>query len=145
MPVPIFPVCSEPSALYNFKVPFSTVNPFVKIEKVDITVTEHNVTELFSGFDVVLECFDNRNTKAIITAQILKKLPDTFLIGASGVAGIFSHELFKTKKLGKNCIIIGDFENEATEGVGLMATRATIAANIQANIAIRHILGEDNG
>ena len=120
------------------------VNPFIKIEKADILVTNRNICEIFSGFDVILECFDNKNTKAMFTGEVLKKLPNSFLIGASGVAGVFSHKLFQTKPLGKSCVIIGDFENEAAEGMGLMATRAAIAANIQANIAVRHILGEGN-
>ena len=120
------------------------LNPLTKIEKADIIVTESNISEIFSDFDVILECFDNKDTKAMFVANVLKKLPKSFLVAASGVAGIFSHKLIKTKTLGKSCVIIGDFENEAAQGMGLMATRAAIAANIQANIAVRHILGESD-
>ncbi len=118
------------------------INPAVMVETADIKITEENAAEIFAGFGVILECFDESETKAMFAAEILKRLPEAFLIGASGVAGVFSHELFKTRRLGKNCVIVGDFTNEAAPGSGLMASRAAIAANIQANIAIRHILGE---
>lgn len=120
------------------------INPFIQIETADIKITEENAAKVFTGFDVILECFDESETKAMFVAEIIKKLPYIFLIGASGVAGVFSHELFKIRRLGKNCVIVGDFINGAAPKLGLMASRAAIAANIQANIAVRHILGESD-
>jgi sulfur carrier protein ThiS adenylyltransferase len=38
--------------------------------------------------------------------------------------------------------IVGDFVNEAKPGQGLMAPRVAVAANIQANLAVRYILGD---
>jgi len=45
-------------------------------------------------------------------------------------------------KAGKNVHIVGDFTSEAAVGRGLMATRVVIAAGIQANLAVRLVLGE---
>ncbi len=120
------------------------VNPFVNVELSYNFIEKDNIKEIFNGFDVILECFDNRDTKAMFVSEVIKTFPNSFLVAVSGIAGIYSHTLFTMKKLGKSCIILGDFTNEATFGEGLMATRAAIAANIQANIAVRHILGESN-
>lgn len=120
------------------------VNPFVNIETCDIFINEDNIKDNFNGFDVILECFDNEKSKAMFVTSVIKYFPQSYLIAVSGIAGIYPHTLFTTKKLGKSCIILGDFENEAKKGLGLMASRASIAANIQANIAIRYIVGEDN-
>ena len=55
-------------------------------------------------------------------------------------AGYYNTDKFTKKSLGSNCIIIGDFENEAGFNQGLYAPRVTAAANIQANETIRYLL-----
>ena len=66
--------------------------------------------------------------------------PDALIIGASGVAGLGSYESFRVVKAGKNVKLVGDFVAAAQIGRGLMSTRVTIAAGIQANLAVRHVL-----
>lgn len=114
-----------------------------EIETQNLLVTRDNASAIFEGLDAVAEAFDNAETKAMFTEVITKKLPETFLICASGVAGLYPTELFKMKKLGRRCIIIGDFINEARKGVGLMAPRVSAAAGIQSNIVIRFLTGEE--
>ncbi len=120
------------------------INPYTNIELSNIYVTKDNIKETFTGYDVILECFDKNDTKAMFVENIIKYFPNSYLIAVSGIAGIYPHDIFTTKKLGKNCIILGDFTNEAKKGVGLMASRAAIAANIQSNMAIRYLIGEEN-
>lgn len=118
------------------------INPYVEVETADIFIDADNIYEIFKRYDVIIEAFDVAKTKAMFITKCATLFPDSYIIGASGVAGLFSTDIFKAINIGKNCTIIGDFENEAKEGVGLMATRVSVAANIQANLAVRHILGE---
>lgn len=118
------------------------INPYLEIEAVDRYVEDQNIAKIFNGYNVIIEGFDLAENKALFISAVLTRLPDSFIIGASGIAGYCSASSFTSKRIGKMCVIIGDFEREATLGEGLMASRVSIAGNIQANIAIRYLLGE---
>ncbi len=118
----------------------SNINPYVNISISNVYLDENNIIDELKGFDVILECFDNVKSKMLLIEKCIKELPESYIIGASGVAGYESTQLFKIKKLGSNCIIVGDFENEAVFNKGLMAPRVSAAANIQANEAVKYLL-----
>jgi sulfur carrier protein ThiS adenylyltransferase len=68
--------------------------------------------------------------------------PDSLIIGASGLAGYSDTSTIEIKFFAKNIAVVGDFVNEARPGQGLMAPRVAVAANTQANLAVRYILGD---
>ena len=103
-------------------------------------LNSHNIINEVSGFDVILECFDNAETKVMLMETCIHELPSSFIIGASGVAGYFDTDIIKIKKLGANALIVGDFENEAGENTPLMAPRVAVAAAIQANETLKYLL-----
>lgn len=114
-----------------------------EIQTQNIFVTEENIGKIFSGFDAVIEAFDKPETKTMFVEKMSELFPGTFVVAASGIAGIYSTELFQLKKIGKKCIIVGDFVHAAQKGRGLMAARVATAANIQANLVIRYLMGEE--
>jgi sulfur carrier protein ThiS adenylyltransferase len=118
------------------------VNPYIEYEIVDTFIDESNVGDLFHGCDVIIEAFDNAQSKAMLIMKASGFYPESLIVGASGVAGLGCFEKFRIVKAGKNVKLIGDFVSEAKVGQGLMATRVGIAANIQANIAVRHVLSD---
>jgi sulfur carrier protein ThiS adenylyltransferase len=118
------------------------ISPYIHYEAINIYVDKNNVEKLFSDVDVIIEAFDKAENKAMLISTASMLFEDKCIIGASGVAGLYDTTLFKIKKLGKKIYIVGDFENEAKPGQGLMATRVAVAANIQANLAVNYILGE---
>lgn len=118
------------------------VNPYIKYEVMDLYINETNIKGLFDGCDVILEAFDGAETKAMFITEASRAYPDALIVGASGVAGLGTHESFRTIKAGRNVMLVGDFETEAKIGRGLMATRVAIAAGIQANAAVRHVLAD---
>ena len=118
------------------------VNPYVKYDVRDLFITQKNIHGLFDGCDVIIEAFDKAETKATFITETSRAYPNALVVGASGLAGLGSHESFKVVKAGKNALIVGDFVAEARIGRGLMATRVSIAAGIQANIAVRHVLSD---
>ena len=118
-------------------------NPFVKIHKQDVFLDESNIINIFSDVDIIVEAFDNPVSKALLVNVVLSKMKDKKIVAASGMAGYFSSNTIVTKKIKENFYLVGDGENEAKPGCGLMAPRVAIAANHQANAVLRIIMGEE--
>ncbi|MGC8768946.1 sulfur carrier protein ThiS adenylyltransferase ThiF [Calditerrivibrio sp.] len=118
------------------------INPYINYEPVDAYIDENNMFDLLSGFDVVLEAFDKAEEKAKLTRFMLKNMTDCFYIAASGVAGYSDTEKIKILKIKEKFFLVGDQESEAKPGMGLMAPRVAVAANTQANLAVRILLGD---
>jgi len=116
------------------------INPYITYDMRDLFVTKDNIRGLFDGYDVIIEAFDGAETKAMFVMESARMYPEALVVGASGVAGLASHDKFRLVSVGKNVRLVGDFETEAKVGRGLMSTRVTIAAGIQANVAVRHML-----
>lgn len=119
------------------------INPYVEIETIDIYLEKENIMSCFKDAQIVVEAFDNPNCKAELTNTILTESTDKFLVAASGMAGYFSNNTIQTKKITKRFYLVGDDTSEAKLGCGLMAPRVSIAANHQANMVLRLILGEE--
>ncbi|MHB8127185.1 MAG: sulfur carrier protein ThiS adenylyltransferase ThiF [Desulfitobacteriaceae bacterium] len=117
------------------------INPFIKVMIKTVRVEESNVVELFTGYDVICEAFDNPEAKAMLVNTMLELLPDVKIVAASGMAGYTSSNLIKTERKMKNLYICGDFENGAGVGNGLMAPRVQICAGHQTNMVLRLLLG----
>lgn len=118
------------------------VNPYLDYDVRDMYITADDVAGLFDGCDVVIEAFDRAENKAMLINSISQIYKDTHIIGASGVAGLGCFTQFRVVRAGRNVHIVGDFVSEAKEGRGLMATRVAVAAGIQANLAVRLVLGD---
>lgn len=116
------------------------INPYINIVLKDIYLDENNIIDEVQGFQVILECFDNVKSKLMLIEKCSALLPETFIIGASGVAGYFDTDIIKIKKLGSNALVVGDFENEAGENTPLMAPRVAAVAAIQANETLKYLL-----
>lgn len=118
----------------------SKINPYINIELSNIFLNKDNIIDETSGFNVILECFDSAESKIMLIENCVNNMAESYIISASGVAGYYDTEIFKRKKLGNNCVVIGDFENESGINKGLYAPRVAAAANIQANEALRYLL-----
>ncbi|MCY6484185.1 sulfur carrier protein ThiS adenylyltransferase ThiF [Clostridium aestuarii] len=122
----------------------SEINPFVEVEIKNEYITQENALSIFEGVDIIVEAFDNPQAKAALVNVILSNKRDKIVVAASGMAGYFSNNTIKTKKVNENFYLIGDETNEAKQGCGLMAPRVAIAANHQANTVLRLIMKEKN-
>jgi sulfur carrier protein ThiS adenylyltransferase len=117
------------------------INPFIKVESRTVRVEEKNVSELFAGYEVVCEAFDDPKAKAMLVNTLLEQLPGVKIVAASGMAGYTSSNQIKTARKMQNLYICGDFENGAKVGNGLMAPRVQVCAGHQANMVLRLLLG----
>ena len=118
------------------------INPFLNIGAYSVRLNKTNITEIFRNVDVMIEAFDTKDAKAMLSNTFAAHYPDKPLILASGVAGYGPSNDITTRKIGKNIWVVGDLKSEAKIGNGLMSPRVGIAANHQANLALRLILGE---
>ena len=115
------------------------INPYVRVETCDIKVTAENAAEIFSGYPVVLEAFDDPACKAELIETLLAA-GETKIVAASGMAGLGSANDIVTRRRMKNLYICGDLTSAAGEGFGLMAPRVAVCAGHQANMAVRLLL-----
>ncbi|MDR3012151.1 MAG: sulfur carrier protein ThiS adenylyltransferase ThiF [Chitinispirillales bacterium] len=117
------------------------INPYINIKTVDAYITEDNASDIFDGYDIVCEAFDNPESKTVLVSTLLSKLPNVKIVAASGLAGFGSSNDIKTRAALSRLYICGDETSAAETGRGLMSPRVMICAGHQANMVLRLILG----
>lgn len=120
------------------------INPFVRVIARNVKITEENCLEIFKDDFIVCEAFDNPLEKAMLVNKLLSERNDVYVVSASGMAGYFSSNSIKTRKISERFYLCGDMENEAKQGMGLMAPRVSVCAGHQSNMALKIILGDFN-
>ncbi len=118
------------------------INPYVKVIVHNEKITEENCLRIFKDDFIICEAFDNPESKAMLVNKLLEKRKDVYIIASSGMAGYFSSNSIKTKKITDRFYVCGDMENSAKQGMGLMAPRVSVCAGHQSNMALRIILSE---
>jgi sulfur carrier protein ThiS adenylyltransferase len=121
----------------------SKITPMLSIQCYNERLEQENVERIFRDADVVVEAFDRAEEKAMLINTISQKMPDKYVVAASGVAGFGDNNEIKTVQFSPKIFIIGDQKTAAQPGVGLMAPRVGIAAHHQANTVLRILLGEE--
>lgn len=118
------------------------INPFINIFAHKVLLTPDNIPGIFANCHVIIEAFDRADMKTMLIHTVLEKLPDAYIIAASGLAGYGPNNDIITRSISKKLFVVGDLASEAKPGCGLMAPRVGIAAHHQANQAVRILLGE---
>jgi len=119
------------------------INPYVKIETFLEKLDRNNMERIFKEAEVVVEAFDRAEEKAMLINAVSEKMPDKYIVAASGVAGYGDNNEIKTVGFSSKIFIVGDQKTAAQPGIGLMAPRVGIAAHHQANTVLRILLGEE--
>lgn len=117
------------------------IAPYTELESHAVKITESNVPKLLKDADIICEAFDNAEYKAILTNAVLEKLPDKYLVAASGMAGIGSANDIKTRKVSKRFYLCGDEISDINSGIALVPSRVMLCAAHQAHTVLR-ILAE---
>ncbi|MFA7257211.1 MAG: sulfur carrier protein ThiS adenylyltransferase ThiF [Kiritimatiellales bacterium] len=117
------------------------INPYVEVESHAVKLVPDNLFPMFGKVNVMIEAFDRADQKSMLLQAFTAQKPDVPFIGASGMAGFGPEETIDVKKMGRNIYIVGDLETGARPGCGLMAPRVGIVASMQANLALRLIVG----
>jgi sulfur carrier protein ThiS adenylyltransferase len=121
----------------------SKINPYVKVRPYSEKLDRNNVERIFKEAAVVIEAFDRAEEKAMLINVISEKMPEKYIVAASGVAGYGDNNEIRTVRFSSKIFIVGDQKTAAQPGVGLMAPRVGIVAHHQANTVLRILLGEE--
>ena len=123
---------------YNLK----EINPYLETEIHTVCVDENNAKELLKDCDIICEAFDNPECKAMLTNLVLEKMPDKYIVAASGMAGLKSSNAIHTRKVSKRFYLCGDEVSDVKDGIGLVSSRVMLCAAHQAHTVLRIIANE---
>ena len=114
------------------------INPDINIKVNNIKLTPENCDEVISEKpDIILECFDRAESKAMLVAYCLKNRPEVPTITVSGLAGDGPLDTIKVSKGPEKLQIIGDGVTEVSPQTGTLSSRVMYAVSIQAHLAIK--------
>ncbi len=116
------------------------INPFIELEAVNIKVTEQNAVEIFGSYNIVCECFDKAENKAMLINTLLSGTDNVTVVSGSGMAGYGKSNLIKTEKPMDRLYICGDKVSGIEQGLSLMAPRVGICAMHEANKVLELLL-----
>lgn len=138
--------CSQTgmSKTQALKANLSEINPYISLETHTVRVTEDNAEELLKDCDIICEAFDNAEAKAMLTNLVLEKMPEKYLVAASGMAGFDSGNSIQTKKITNKFYLCGDGVSDVNSGIGLVSSRVMICAAHQAHTILRILGGYQN-
>lgn len=111
----------------------SQINPYIELETKTVKITEGNAELLLRNADIICESFDDAKAKAMLTDLVLERLPEKYLIAASGMAGFKDANTIQTKKITKHFYLCGDMVSDVADGIGLVSSRVMICAAHQAH------------
>lgn len=119
----------------------SEISPFTEIETFTEKITKDNIMSVCDG-DIICECFDNPESKALLVNEVSEKYPDKYIVCASGMAGLHTANTIKTKRLGKRIYVCGDGQSDVFQDTTLFSSRVMVCAAHQANTVLRIIAGK---
>ena len=118
------------------------INPYLETKIHTICLDESNAKDVLADADIICEAFDNAEAKANIVNFVLSEMPDKYIVAASGMAGLDSANLIKTRKVSKRFYLCGDEVSDIKDGIGLVSTRVMLCAAHQAHTGLRIIAEE---
>lgn len=113
------------------------IAPYTELETHTVKIDESNALELLKDADIICEAFDNAQCKAMLTNIVLEKMPQKYLVAASGMAGLGSPNTIKTRKITGKFYLCGDGVSDVNDDIGLVSSRVMLCASHQAHTIIR--------
>ena len=115
----------------------SEIAPYATIETYSVRITEINAEEILGKADVICEAFDNAECKAMLVNLVLEKMPEKYLVAASGMAGFGSANTVQTRRISKRFYLCGDGTSDVQSEGSLVASRVMLCAAHQAHTVLR--------
>ncbi len=119
----------------------SEIAPYCEVVIDSVRLNDENLS-LIIDCDIVCECFDNAECKAMLVNGVSERYPEKFIVAASGMSGLHTGNTIQTKKLGKWLYICGDGMSDVSDDGTLFAPRVMLCAAHQANTVLRIIAGK---
>jgi sulfur carrier protein ThiS adenylyltransferase len=125
------------------KINLERINPDINVEILNFHLTKENcATVIPQNTDLILECFDSAESKAMLASFALKLRPEIPIITVSGLAGAGPIETIQTVQGPGKMVIIGDGTTEATPENGTLSSRVMYVSSIQTHLAIEILTGQ---
>lgn len=118
------------------------ISPYVTLSTYRQRIDEENACQLLCEADIVCEAFDDANEKAMLVNCVLEKMPEKYIVAASGMAGLSSPNSIKTRKITKRFYLCGDEISDVSDGIGLVSSRVMLCAAHQAHTVLRILADE---
>ena len=116
------------------------IRPEINLEAHQLQLDRANVSSLFAEAELLIEAFDQAESKQWLIEAWCAAFPDRPVIAASGLGGFGNTSALQVRSSGK-IYFCGDGESDMS--LGLCSARVAIVANMQANQAIE-LLMRDN-
>ena len=113
------------------------IAPYVTIETHSVRIAENNAEELLEKADIICEAFDDANCKAMLVNIVTERMPEKYLVAASGMAGMGSANTIQTRRISKRFYLCGDGTSDVSEAGSLVASRVMLCASHQAHTVLR--------
>lgn len=117
------------------------IAPYITVITHNRRIDENNFNELLCNADIICEAFDEAEAKAMLVNGVLEKMPEKYLIAASGMAGLDSANVIRTRRITDHFYLCGDEVSDVSDNIGLMSSRVMLCAAHQAHMVLR-ILAE---
>ena len=117
------------------------ISPYCNVITHTLKLTEENLS-LLADCDIVCECFDSAECKAMLVNGVSERYPEKYIAAASGMSGLHTSNTIQTKKYGKRLYICGDGMSDVSDDGTLFAPRVMLCAAHQANTVLRIIAGK---
>ena len=117
------------------------IAPYCKVTVYTGKLTADNLSQL-SCCEIVCECFDDAQSKAMLVDKITQFYPEKYIVAASGMSGLHTGNTICTRRLGQKVYICGDGKSDVGDDGTLFAPRVMLCAAHQANTILRIIAGK---
>ncbi|MBQ7652470.1 MAG: sulfur carrier protein ThiS adenylyltransferase ThiF [Victivallales bacterium] len=115
------------------------IAPYCDVTIDTVRLTAENIPEKLSGFPIICEAFDKAEAKATLLDAVTQCFPDAWLVSGTGMAGIGSANLIRTRRLGRRLVLCGDGVSGVEDSGALIGARVLVCAAHQAMAIIRII------
>jgi sulfur carrier protein ThiS adenylyltransferase len=116
------------------------INPNVFVIAHQKRLDSHNMSEIFSGCNIIVEAFDRSEMKEMLIEAIQLRMPGIPIIVGSGMAGWGKNETIRCRKIDDTLYVCGDELTEVSDSEPAMAPRVGMVANMQANVVVEILM-----
>lgn len=109
------------------------INPHIDVVAHDIKLTPNNIRDIFQEASILVEAFDNAESKKWLAEAWSTAFPDRPLVMGSGLGGYGHLDELRVQRTG-NIYVCGDGKRSSEEG--LCPPRVIITANMEASTVI---------
>lgn len=120
------------------------IAPYVTVTSYTERITKENAERLLFEADIICEAFDVAEEKGMLVNHVIEKMPQKYVVAASGMAGLGPADQIQTRKITDHFYLCGDGVSDVKDGIGLVSSRVMLCAAHQAHMVLRILAHEES-